>query len=291
MKRDFFTLLSNVRDVQQSRIVEMANALRKSPQNIHYSYFQIKGNRVPLRIIKEKRKSARVAIHKNGIFLRMPLFLSRADEEKTRRDLLNWVSAHIEKKPPPYLHLWLRDPESEKQISLCENDTIIVQRRSKTINKARIESTITNTSAKVHSSEMIRLEYPHRWETELSPLEFRNLLNVYLSRFIKKRYLGFIMERVERLNRETVKANLTSVNLRYNENTWGSCSSKQKISLSTRLLLAPLNILDYVILHELCHTQFPNHSKAFHRLVAKFDPEAQDKDNWLRENQYKLYFI
>lgn len=69
---------------------------------------------------------------------------------------------------------------------------------------------------------------------------------------------------------------------------WGSCSSKAQIVLNQRLIHAPLQILDYVIIHELCHLKHFDHSKQFWDLVRSFDKDFKSKKNWLKENQHEL---
>lgn len=69
---------------------------------------------------------------------------------------------------------------------------------------------------------------------------------------------------------------------------WGSCSSRGTISLNWRLVLAPAEVVDYVILHELAHLRVPNHSKDFWRLVESLCPEAKHHRQWLKDNAARL---
>jgi predicted metal-dependent hydrolase len=62
---------------------------------------------------------------------------------------------------------------------------------------------------------------------------------------------------------------------------WGSCSSRGTLSFNWRLALAPLEVLDYVVVHELCHLREPNHSARFWRLVASRRPSWRTHRDWL----------
>jgi predicted metal-dependent hydrolase len=65
---------------------------------------------------------------------------------------------------------------------------------------------------------------------------------------------------------------------------WGSCTSMGIINLNWRLFLAPMRIIDYVIVHELAHLRYHNHSKDFWNLVRSIIPDYEERKEWLRVN-------
>jgi predicted metal-dependent hydrolase len=69
---------------------------------------------------------------------------------------------------------------------------------------------------------------------------------------------------------------------------WGSCSPSGSLSFNWRLVLAPLEVFDYVVVHELCHLRVPNHSRAFWNLVERRRPGWRDSRQWLREHGPEL---
>jgi predicted metal-dependent hydrolase len=69
---------------------------------------------------------------------------------------------------------------------------------------------------------------------------------------------------------------------------WGSCSSRGALSFSWRLLVAPPEILDYVVVHELCHLRELNHSPAFWRLLDGARPGWRAQADWLSEHGLEI---
>jgi predicted metal-dependent hydrolase len=69
---------------------------------------------------------------------------------------------------------------------------------------------------------------------------------------------------------------------------WGSCSAKGNITLNWKLLMAPPEIVDYVIIHELAHRKYMNHSKRFWQLVERYSPGWRECRKWLVKHEDEL---
>lgn len=74
----------------------------------------------------------------------------------------------------------------------------------------------------------------------------------------------------------------SGVQLRRQKTLWGSCNADRRISLNGKLAFLPKELSDYVLLHELCHTRYMDHSKAFWSLLALYMPDYKDKERMLK---------
>lgn len=83
----------------------------------------------------------------------------------------------------------------------------------------------------------------------------------------------------------------TGLSFRAQRTRWGSCSSKGRISLNWKLIVAPIETIDYVVVHELAHLKFYDHSQAFWRLVATQSPDFAHRREWLKQNQFLADFL
>ena len=83
---------------------------------------------------------------------------------------------------------------------------------------------------------------------------------------------------------ELHRLRVARVMVRNQRSRWGSCSPRGTISLNWRLIQAPPNVRDYIILHELCHLRQMNHSDRFWREVASVCPDYQRAELWLKRN-------
>ena len=74
------------------------------------------------------------------------------------------------------------------------------------------------------------------------------------------------------------------ITLRDQKTRWGSCSSRGAISFNWRIIMAPPPVLDYLVIHELCHMLQPNHSPKYWQEVARWCPDFLLHRRWLRKN-------
>ena len=74
------------------------------------------------------------------------------------------------------------------------------------------------------------------------------------------------------------------ITIRNQRSRWGSCSSKGNLNFNCLLMLFSDEVIDYVVVHELCHRKHMNHSAAFYEEVERVFPEYRKYQKWLKEN-------
>jgi len=80
------------------------------------------------------------------------------------------------------------------------------------------------------------------------------------------------------------------VKVKEQKRRWGSCTAKGKLYFNWRIIMAPPAVVDYVVVHEMCHLVYLNHSKNFWQKVGSILPDYKKRRKWLKDNGLKLYF-
>jgi len=114
--------------------------------------------------------------------------------------------------------------------------------------------------------------------------EARNLFIEWYKKEAKEKIEGRIRYYSDRLHLSPKGARITSAKSR-----WGSCSRDNRLSFSWRIIMAPLTIIDYVLVHELVHIKEKNHSKKFWTSLEAVLTDYRERRVWLKKNGHRLW--
>jgi predicted metal-dependent hydrolase len=110
---------------------------------------------------------------------------------------------------------------------------------------------------------------------------------VVIENWYKEKALQIFDNRLKKYS-QIMKVEFKDFKLSNAKTRWGSCSSLKTINLSWRLIMAPIEVIDYVVIHELTHLLQMNHSSKFWNIVAKIQPNYNEQKIWLKNNGHLL---
>ena len=174
--------------------------------------------KIPIRIIRSKRKTISIELRSEGILVRAPKRVKDQQINKFLQEKSNWIEKH-----------WMK---------LQERQALQVNRE------------------------------PYTEE------EIRRLVELALDVIPKK------VKRYAPL----VGVDYGRITIRNQRTRWGSCSDKGNLNFNCLLMLLPDDVIDSVVVHELCHRKQMNHSAKFYAEVERVFPEYQRCNRWLKEN-------
>jgi len=167
-------------------------------------------------------------------------------------------------------------------------------KRNLAIVKARLEDTVKDKNTLLYLGTL----FPLKTDDDAKKISFngkefvgdlrnKEKTNKSLKTWYKNKFKEVA---VPRLFYFAEKHNLqvNQVRIKEQRTLWGSCSSRNNINLNFLLIMAPLKVIDYVIIHELVHTIHKNHSINFWNAVETIMPNYKEAKYWLKENGYKL---
>ena len=117
--------------------------------------------------------------------------------------------------------------------------------------------------------------------------ESKEAISLLLKSWYKKRFIEVALPRLSYFS-DKYNLKVNQVRVKEQKTLWGSCSSKNNINLNYLLIMAPIKVIDYVIVHELVHTTHKNHSTKFWQKVETIMPTYKEARYWLKDNGYKL---
>lgn len=241
--------------------------MRRKPQKYSAS-ITVNGSELPVEVVFEHRRGHRFSITRQRIIMRLPLGLAAADVQARLHELQQWVGKVSAKKEA------LLAPFTPK--TYRSGDLLTVGKRQYILD-------LEEEDRGSHSGKLIGNTIALRLSKRSTPANRNKAIKTLLSRIIAGDFQAEVEARVRFWNERTFKRPVTGVYLKYNHSNWGSCSVNGNVNLSTRLLFAPPEVQDYIILHELAHLVELNHSDRFWALVEQHMPDYREKEKWLKE--------
>jgi predicted metal-dependent hydrolase len=108
-----------------------------------------------------------------------------------------------------------------------------------------------------------------------------------LKRFYYQQCKTLVTNRIK-AHQSSFKVKPRSITISDSQNTWGTCDSKLQLTFNWKLAMAPIEIIDYVVVHEMCHMVHLNHDRSFWRLVGSMLPDYEQRQNWLALSSWKM---
>ena len=238
-------------------------------KKVLHTHLDVNGKMVPAKIYRENRYNVRASIGKKAVILRMPLAMNQIQQKNQLAWFSNWVEKQFQDHQDLHVRFFGRGYK--------DGDTLQVGSRNYLLK-------FNLSDRKTHTGKLKNGVISLNLSKEDTEVHRQKSIKHLLSRLIGQDFLPKISRRVHELNNMYFRKPIKSINLKYNQTNWGSCSVKGNVNLSTRLLFAPDDVIDYVIIHELAHLVELNHSKRFWKLVEDAMPNYREKEKWLKEN-------
>ena len=113
----------------------------------------------------------------------------------------------------------------------------------------------------------------------------------YIQQSLKRWYadetLDIVKKRID-YYKKYFKDSVTSIKIKDQKTRWASCTYKNEILFNLRCSMAPMEIIDYIVVHEMCHMEHRNHSKDFYNAVGQVIPDYKHRIQWLKDNEIKM---
>ena len=214
----------------------------------------------PYKVIRSNRRTLSISINENAeLIVRAPHLLSMNKIHDFINEKKKWVN-----KQQKIINNRLNDSAFDKDMALMLGSLYPIKIKTDQSEKL----TFNGEEFLVRSSD-------------------QELIHSSLKKWYKKKFREVAIPRLTYFA-DQYNLSVNQVRIKEQRTLWGSCSSRNNINLNYLLIMAPMNVIDYVIIHELAHTIHRNHSSHFWKTVESMMPNFKEAKTWLKDYGYKL---
>jgi len=225
-------------------------------------------------IERTHRKTVGIIVEPDGaIIVRAPHDMDEDIIIKTVNKKRKWIADKIkanEKVKPPIPKI--QEPVSGEKL-----------RFKHALYRLQVHKTEVKQTRLVRVCRTLHVYVNNQLDEKVRASEIKNVI----IEWYKDKALHFLSKRVERYSRY-LKQKSKEINIREIKLRWGSCTPEGKLLFNWRIIMAPVSAIDYVVIHELCHLEDPNHSASFWDLVESLQPTYRKWKEWLHINGRQL---
>ncbi len=220
---------------------------------------------IEYKLIKSNRKSVVIEITRDGeVLIRAPKGMKEQDLGRIIKSRQRWIYVRVmaarERKLVinPYV-------TGRKLLFLGQQIELQVEYQNKRERVFRLEDKLHVWIMEEHKEQIPkRIE---QWYRQQARTILRKLTDNYAN---------------------MMNLSINQIFIKNQKTRWGSCSAKRNLNYNYRLVMAPEPVIEYVVIHELCHLIHMNHSKDFWHEVERVQPEYKQYRKWLKDHQYDL---
>lgn len=210
------------------------------------------------KVIKSRRRTLSLEVAGDSVVVRAPVLVPNFVIERFVRDKSRWIEKH------------LRKIDSD---SALPKDKIMIG--------GKIVDLVFDPSIKVSKLEEQKLIIT----STLDAPRYREVkIRQYLQHLTQAKVDLYISKYADQFG------NNFKYKVRAYKSRWGSCSPRNELTFNLKLAMVADEVVEYVVVHELCHTRVRDHSKNFWEQVLKFIPDYKNRRKWLRDNHHYLEY-
>lgn len=225
-------------------------------------------------LIKSKRKSIAISFDRDGnLIVKAPYFIRNYEIDAFVRSKADWIEATA-------IRLRRERERKEKERLKLENGDILPFLGD------RLTLTVIRENRKrakvICAGERLILWVPYDADYEYRQNALEKWYRKEASAVISKKAAYYA---------KILSVCYEDIHIRDQKSRWGSCSGRGNLNFNWRLIMAPEQVLDYVVIHELCHLRHMDHSREFWELVGSICPSYKQFKGWLKDHGESLYLI
>lgn len=233
--------------------------------------FMHKNREIKFNIIYRKRKTMSLEVKRDGIInVIAPNGLDKTfivDKVKNKSD---WIIKKLDE---------IEVLDNNRYIRSYESGDIFLYLGNEYILETLVDKSTIGTSVSLENNKLIVRSNSNN----------KDVIQRALKKWYTDETLGIVKERIN-YYKLFFEDTVTSIKIKDQKSRWASCTYKNEILFNLRCSMMPIQIIDYIVVHEMCHMEHRNHSKDFYLAVERILPDYKERVKWLKNNGVRMNF-